>query len=252
MLRTLGRSLVSTILVRVLSLFVALAVTGCGWQPTPTPRSTTPDGGDTTAPDDAATGVGSDPVDQTPSGDASTDEPAEPDDIDPGVAPQADDGTDDDTTSNDDVPSNGHCEAVADWDSTWAAFENEVLELANGRRAAGAECGSAGTFGPTEPLTMNAALRCAARSHSMDMGTRGYFDHYTPEELGPGERLDEAGYSGSSWAENIAWGYATPEAVVSGWMSSPGHCANIMQAGFTETGIGYYEGSLWTQTFGQP
>ena len=73
MLRTLGRSFVSIILVRVLSLFVALAVTGCGWQTTPTPRSTTPDRGDTMAPDDAATGVGSDPVDQTPSGDAGTD-----------------------------------------------------------------------------------------------------------------------------------------------------------------------------------
>ena len=47
-----------------------------------------------------------------------------------------------------------------------------------------------------------------------------------------------------------------PAAVVSGWMSSPGHCANIMNAGFTDIGVGYAfvagspYGSYWTQDFG--
>jgi uncharacterized protein YkwD len=86
----------------------------------------------------------------------------------------------------------------------------------------------------------------------MDMNLRDYFDHTTPDGLGPGDRLDQAEYDGTAWGENIAWGYTTPEAVVAGWMASPGHCANIMNAQFTETGVGYYNSSYWTQTFGRP
>ena len=72
---------------------------------------------------------------------------------------------------------NAYGDAVADWDDTWMAFEEEVLDLVNQRRAAGADCGETGTFDPAGPLTMNPALRCAARNHSMDMGTRNYFAH---------------------------------------------------------------------------
>jgi uncharacterized protein YkwD len=149
------------------------------------------------------------------------------------------------------MPPNVYCSDVAGWDPTWIALEDEVLELVNERRAEGADCGSPGSFEPAGPLTMNAALCCAARRHARDMGTRDYFDHFSPEGDGPGERFDRAGYEGSTWGENIAWGYASPAAVVSGWMDSPGHCANIMNARFTEMGVGYYEGNLWTQAFGR-
>jgi len=145
-----------------------------------------------------------------------------------------------------------YCEAVADWNAQWAEFETAVLELVNEHRAAGADCGSGGSFAAAGPLSMNGELRCAARNHSMDMGTRDYFSHSSPEGEGPGERLNHAGYSPSTWGENIAWGYESPEAVVSGWMGSDGHCANIMNANFTQIGVGYFEGSLWTQAFGRP
>jgi hypothetical protein len=58
-----------------------------------------------------------------------------------------------------DVPS---CEEVADWDPDWAAYEDEVLRLTNQARAAGHDCDREGKFGPTDPLTMNNRLRCAA------------------------------------------------------------------------------------------
>lgn len=152
---------------------------------------------------------------------------------------------------NGDIGEGPYCETVADWPGDWVEFENQVLELVNDRRAAGATCGGS-EYGPAGPLAMNGALHCAAQNHSLDMGQRDYFDHYSPEGDGPGERFEEAGYAGSTWGENIAWGYGSPEAVVEGWMNSPGHCANIMNPNFTETGVGYYEGSLWTQTFGRP
>ena len=234
---------VPTVPVFVLCASAMLAGSGCGWQPSSILATTADNGGNQ---------AGSNPADQTPSPDSDSDNPTEPSDLDPNGDPQVDDGSEDNTPFAGDVPQNGYCEPVTDWDATWIEFENEVLGLVNQHRAAGADCGSTGAFGPADPLTMNVALRCAARNHSMDMGTEGYFDHYTPEGSGPGDRLDEAGYSGSAWAENIAWGYATPAVVVSGWMASPGHCSNIMQPHLTETGVGYYAGNLWTQTFGRP
>ena len=249
MLRTFGRPFALIIPVRALCLFVALAVTGCGLLPASTLGLTTVDGNDAMPANDDGNEPDGNPVDQAPNEGAGANDPT---DANPDVMPPPNGSSDEGVESGNDLPPNTYCEAVADWGATWVAFEDEVLKVVNQHRAQGAHCGSAGTFGPAGPLTMNAALRCAARNHSMDMGTRGYFDHFTPEGVGPSERLDQSGYSGSSWAENIAWGHATPEAVVSGWMSSPGHCANIMGAQFTETGIGYYEDSLWTQTFGRP
>ena len=53
-----------------------------------------------------------------------------------------------------------------------------------------------------------------------------------------------------SAGENIARGQKTPEAVVNAWMNSSGHRANILNASYTEIGVGYVaEGNYWTQMF---
>jgi uncharacterized protein YkwD len=69
--------------------------------------------------------------------------------------------------------------------------------------------------------------------------------------------MSDAGYAGSyPWGENIAAGQSTPQAVVNAWMSSAGHCANIMKASYTAIGVGYAFGAsstyghYWTQNFG--
>jgi len=70
-----------------------------------------------------------------------------------------------------------------------------------------------------------------------------------------------AAYAGYRWqqiGENIAAGQGSAEQVVAGWLASPGHCANIMNPGFTEMGAAYATseggaaGSYWTQVFGTP
>ena len=41
--------------------------------------------------------------------------------------------------------------------------------------------------------------------------------------------------------ENLAWGtysLATPQSIVSAWIASPGHLANILESQYKETGIG--------------
>lgn len=153
----------------------------------------------------------------------------------------------------DDEPSRetAACDGLYAWESTWVTFEDAVLVLVNEARAAGAVCGEE-SYPPVDPLSSNSKLRCAARGHSQDMAERDFFDHTNPDGDGPDARLSKAGYDGSTWGENIAFGQADADAVMAGWMNSPGHCRNIMRASFSEIGVGYYSGSMWTQAFGAP
>jgi uncharacterized protein YkwD len=164
------------------------------------------------------------------------------------------DGSDDPTAS---PRGSAYCADVLAWTSDWEQYESEVLRLGNEQRGKGADCGGS-AFGPAAPLSHNGLLRCAARVQSRDMATRSFFDHQNPDGDGPAERAGKAGYSYSTLGENIAAGYPTPEAVVAGWMGSPGHCRNLMNPNFTEIGVGYYAGgsggygAYWTQVFGAP
>lgn len=156
-----------------------------------------------------------------------------------------------------DVPDDvAYCDPVADWDESHIELEEQVLEIVNEHRAAGADCGSEGSFGPTQPLTMNPNLRCAARVHSLDMVENDYFAHNSPDGSSPGERIEAAEYSFSTWGENIAGGSADAAGTMDQWMGSPGHCKNIMSPNFTEIGVGYAPGGqyghTWTQVFGAP
>ncbi len=157
---------------------------------------------------------------------------------------------------SDEVPDNAYCSDVAEWEPTWTEFENEILLIVNQRRVEGANCGSAGSFGPAAPVTANPALRCAARVHSKDMVERNFFDHTNPSGESPFQRMGEAGYQYSTAGENIAAGNSTAAATMQQWMDSDGHCANVMNGSFTELGVGYYPGGqyghVWTQAFGAP
>lgn len=46
------------------------------------------------------------------------------------------------------------------------------------------------------------------------------------------------GCSASSVGENVAYGNVTPEQMVGMWMASPGHRANLLNAGYTHLGVG--------------
>lgn len=136
-----------------------------------------------------------------------------------------------------------------------SAFEQRVLELTNQARAQARTCGTQ-SFPAAAPLTYNAALRTAAYNHSKDMAVRGFFSHTNPDGLDPFARMRAAGYNNFTAAgENIAAGQSTPEQVVAGWLQSPGHCANIMNAAYRDLGVGYYAGGsyryYWTQNFGR-
>jgi uncharacterized protein YkwD len=95
------------------------------------------------------------------------------------------------------------------------------------------------------PLKENAKLDKAALGHSDDMVAEGYFDHTTPGGTNFVDRILAAGYvkrdSGWVLGENLAWGtgdLSTPDGVMTSWMNSPGHKANILKRAYREVGIG--------------
>jgi len=101
------------------------------------------------------------------------------------------------------------------------------------------------------PLEWHDVLATTARNHSMDMAHRDFTGHDCPDGFSPWDRLVAAGiyfHMFHTAAENIAWGYRTPQAVVDAWMDSPTHRASILLAGLTHLGVGFYD-FFWTQKF---
>ena len=138
-----------------------------------------------------------------------------------------------------------------------ADFEAEALRLINAYRAAGAQCGSSGSFAATTPLAWNAALTQAALVHADDMLARNFFSHTGSDGRSAGDRATAAGYVWRTVGENIAAGQPTVAVVVAGWMASPGHCANLMQPAFRDIGMVCVNGvasstyrSYWAQSLG--
>ena len=100
-------------------------------------------------------------------------------------------------------------------------------------------------------LTINAKLTRAAQSHSDDMSDSRTMSHTGSDGSSPGDRITRAGYDWRTYGENVAYGYPTAESVMAGWMSSPGHKANILNCAFKEIGVGMAkDGYYWTQDFG--
>jgi uncharacterized protein YkwD len=123
-----------------------------------------------------------------------------------------------------------------------------VLQLVNDARKKGCSCGKI-YYPPVPALTWNNQLEKAAYSHSTDMFRNKYFSHTGSDGSGTGERITNAGYSWRYYGENIAQGYPTEKEVVAGWLSSPGHCANIMNKNYKEMAVARV-GDYWTQDFG--
>lgn len=117
----------------------------------------------------------------------------------------------------------------------------QVVDLVN------AERGKVGC----SPVKVNSTLTKAAQDHSEDMAATGTMSHTGSDGSSPADRITRAGYSWSAYGENVAYGYSTPAQVMNGWMTSPGHKANILNCAFKEIGVGLAQpGGYWTQNFG--
>lgn len=151
------------------------------------------------------------------------------------------------------MPKIAYCDRAREWELERIELEEQVLAMTNQMRAQGATCGDEGVFGAAPPLVANSVLNCPARTHSLNMRDLDFFSHSSPSGETFRDRIEKFEYRWFGIAENIAAGYPNVQDLMAGWMSSPGHCANIMNPDYTQLGVGYAPGGsgvhYWTQVF---
>lgn len=114
-------------------------------------------------------------------------------------------------------------------DESITSFEQQVIDLTNEKRA------SRGL----KPLNANWELSRVARYKSQDMANNKYFSHTSPTYGSPFNMIKNFGIKYRSAGENIAYGQRTPAQVVNSWWNSAGHRANMLNANYTDIGVGY-------------
>jgi uncharacterized protein YkwD len=146
-------------------------------------------------------------------------------------------------------------DAVAGRESS-ATVRARVVELVNAARSRSRSCGRE-RYAAAPALGVSPKLNEAAADHARDMARRKFFEHRGSDGSQPKDRVLRAGYQPRLTGENIAYGPESAEEVVAGWLTSPGHCANIMDSRFHDIGValafGRKRGQIyWVQTFGDP
>jgi uncharacterized protein YkwD len=108
-------------------------------------------------------------------------------------------------------------------------------------------------------LTLQSALTAAARGHSQDMACNGFFSHIGSDGSTSWDRVSRQGYSATWVGENIFAGMlSSPSGVVTWWMNSAAHRANILNTNYTSFGVGYVyvstapDQKYWTVNFARP
>lgn len=143
------------------------------------------------------------------------------------------------------APTAAQCTPAATWGTNRPDLAGQVVSLINRYRVGKG----------LRPLGISASLTASSTWKSLHMAGAGYFAHDDPAPVSRSafQRARDCGFNGNAWGENIAWGYPTAQAVVSGWLASPGHKANIESPSFTSTGVGAASAGgrvYWTQSFG--
>jgi uncharacterized protein YkwD len=129
-----------------------------------------------------------------------------------------------------------------------SAQEQTIVDLLNQQRA----------LADLAPLQVDPRLVRAAQIHSKDMATLGQMEHTLPGAALPTleSRGQYVGYPYSYLGENIAFNFPDANSVMTAWMNSPGHRANILNPNYTQIGVGIAYDSIgepyYTQEFGKP
>jgi len=102
------------------------------------------------------------------------------------------------------------------------------------------------------PLRLEEHLSAAAKGHSKDMATIGFFAHTSPVKgkETSGKRARLAGFTGQWTGENIYLGSTEPAAAFSAWFGSDGHRFIMFASGPNVIGIGIH-GRHWTLMTGR-
>ncbi|MGG3467201.1 CAP domain-containing protein [Neobacillus pocheonensis] len=119
-------------------------------------------------------------------------------------------------------------------------YVQQVIDLTNAQRSKNG----------LSALKADNQLSGVAQKKALDMQQNNYFSHTSPTYGSPFDMMRDFGVTYKSAGENIAQGQRTPQEVVTAWMNSPGHRANILSSKFTHIGVGYEgTGKHWSQMF---
>ncbi len=86
-------------------------------------------------------------------------------------------------------------------------------------------------------LQINQQLAAAAQAKANDMAARNYWSHVTPDGKQPWFFMSQAGYQYQAAGENLAYGFGTSDQVITAWMRSTEHRANILNANYQDVGF---------------
>jgi uncharacterized protein YkwD len=108
------------------------------------------------------------------------------------------------------------------------------------------------------PLRVNTRLVADAKLQAAQIAETGVLDHVILSGPYPTPRVraEAAGYAWNALGENLALGFTDAPSAVAAWMQSPGHRANILAGGYSETGVVLEPDAhgrlIYVQTFGAP
>lgn len=111
---------------------------------------------------------------------------------------------------------------------------NQVLDNINKERIKAGET----------PLKLNDKLTQAANAKATNMFNEQYWAHTSPTGKTPWVFVQNAGYQYSVAGENLARDFGDTPSMITAWMASPTHQANILQKKYVETGIAVVDGKL--------
>lgn len=105
---------------------------------------------------------------------------------------------------------------------------NSLLYYTNNARLGGKE----------RPLTIDSKLSKAAQAKANDLVAKNYWAHTAPDGRAPWSFIVASGYSYQQAGENLAYGFNSAGDVVTGWMNSAAHRANILNPNYVAVGFG--------------
>jgi uncharacterized protein YkwD len=118
------------------------------------------------------------------------------------------------------------------------AIRAEVLALVNAARSKPRQCGER-RYEAAAPLELSDQLTAAALVHARTMARTGNFEHVDDAGQSPSDRVRATRFRARLVGENIAAGMTSAAEAVQGWLDSPDHCENVMDARFTHLGAAF-------------
>lgn len=93
-------------------------------------------------------------------------------------------------------------------------------------------------------LRLNSRLLNSSSMKAANMFAEDYWAHVSPSGIQPWYWFTKAGYTYSYAGENLAKDFDTTAGVMTGWMNSPGHRANILNPNYVDVGFAVENGTL--------